>query len=74
MQNRCSKKSRKILEKTPVLEYHFTKAAGLRLANFLKKYFSTGVFLLVLRNFLEYLFYRTLRDDCLGNTIQISLH
>ena len=35
--NRCSKKSRKILEKTPVLESLLNKAAGLWLRNFFKK-------------------------------------
>ena len=34
IQNRCSRKSRKILEKTTMLESLFSKAAGLRFANF----------------------------------------
>ena len=45
MQNRCSKKSRKIHGKTPLLQSIFSKAAGLRHAILLKKHFSTGVFL-----------------------------
>ena len=40
-----------ILEKTPVLESLFNKAAGLRLENFLKRHFRPGVFLLILGNF-----------------------
>ena len=51
MQTKCSKHSRKILEKTPLLESLFNKAAGLRLANFLKRHFSTDVYLLILGNF-----------------------
>ena len=39
-----------------------------------KRHSSTGVFLLLLGNFWKQLFYRTLLDDCLSNTIQISLH
>ena len=45
IQNRCSKKSRKIHGKTPLLESLFNKAAGLMPAILLKRYFSTGVFL-----------------------------
>ena len=45
IQNRCSKKSRKIHGKTPLLESLFNKAAGLRPAILLKRHFSTGVFL-----------------------------
>ena len=43
MQNRCSKKSRKFLDKKTVLESLFYKAAGVRGAKFLKRHFSTGV-------------------------------
>ena len=74
IQNSCSKKSLKTLEKTPVLESPFNRAAGLRLISFLKRQSSAGVFLLTLGNFQGQLFYRTLLDDCLSNTIQISLH
>ena len=45
VKNRCSKKSRKICGKTPLLESLFNKAAGLRPAILLKRRFSTGVFL-----------------------------
>ena len=52
---RCSSKLRKIHGKTPVSQ---PKAY-----NFFKKD-STGVFLWILRHFLEHLFYITLSDDC----------
>ena len=45
IQSRCSKKSREIHRKIPVLKPFFNKAAGLRLATLLKRHFSTGVFL-----------------------------
>ena len=45
IQIKCSKKSRKIDWKTPVLGSLFDKAAGLRLATLSKSHFSTGVFL-----------------------------
>ena len=45
IQNRCSKKYRKIHWKTPFLESLFNKAAGLKPAILLKRHFSTGVFL-----------------------------
>ena len=46
IQSRCSKKSREIHEKIPVLNQFFlNKAAGLILATSLKRHFSTGVFL-----------------------------
>ena len=51
IQNRCSKKSRKIHGKTSLLESLFNKAAGLRHAMLLKRRFSTGVFLWILKNF-----------------------
>ena len=47
IQNRCSKKSRKI----PLLESLFNKAAGLRPAIILRIHFNTGVFLWVSKNF-----------------------
>ena len=50
MQSRCSKKSRKTIEKTSVLESLFNNAAGLRLANVLKRHISAGAFLLILEN------------------------
>ena len=56
IQNRCSKKSRKIHGRTPLLESLFHKAAGLRPAILLKRHFSTGVFLWILKNFWEHLF------------------
>ena len=40
-----------ILEKTPMLESLFNKAAGLKPENFLKRHFRPGVFLLILGNF-----------------------
>ena len=43
--NKCSKTSRKIHGKTPVLKSLFNKAAGLRLTTILKRHFSIGVFL-----------------------------
>ena len=43
VQNRCSKKSRKIHGKAPFLESLFNKAAGLRPAILLKRHVSTGV-------------------------------
>ena len=42
MQNRFSKKSRKIHEKAPVLDSLFNKTAGLRLSNLFKRHFSTS--------------------------------
>ena len=45
IQNRCSKKSRKIHEETPSLESLCNKAVGFRPAILLKRHFSTGVFL-----------------------------
>ena len=43
IKNRCSKKSRKIHGKIPLLESLFNKAAGLRPVISLKRHFSTGV-------------------------------
>ena len=75
MQSRCSKKSRKIHGKMPVLKSLFNKAVDLRLATLLKRHFSTGVSCeWILKYFLEHLFYKTPLDDCLSNTIQILLH
>ena len=51
IQNRCSKKSRKTHGKTPFLESHFNKTAGLRPAILLKRHFGTGAFLRILKNF-----------------------
>ena len=42
----------------------FNKVAGLRFATLLKKDPCTGVFLWILRNFQEHLFYRTPLDYC----------
>ena len=50
IQNRCSKKSRIIHWKTPVLESLFNKAAGPRSETLLKRHFSTGVFLGILKS------------------------
>ena len=44
-------KMSQILEKTPMLESLFNKAAGLKPENFLKRHFRPGVFLLILGNF-----------------------
>ena len=63
MQNRCSKRSRKIHGKTLMPESLFNKAAGLRPAILSKRHFSTGVFLSILKNFLEHLFYGTPLDN-----------
>ena len=49
--NRCSKRSCKIHWNTPVLESLFNKAAGLRPATLLKRHFSTGAFLWILKSF-----------------------
>ena len=68
IQNRCSKKYRKIHWKTPFLESLFNKAAGLKPAILLKRHFSTGVFLWILKIFWEHLFYRTPLDECWSNT------
>ena len=51
IQNRCSKNYRKIHGKIPLLESLFNKAAGLRPVILLKRHFSTGVFLWILKNF-----------------------
>ena len=51
IQNRCSKNYRKIRGKIPLLESLFNKAAGLRPVILLKRHFSTGVFLWILKNF-----------------------
>ena len=59
IQNRCSKKSRKLHGKTPLMESLFNKAAGLRSVILLKRHFSTGVSLWILKNFQEHPFYRT---------------
>ena len=45
IQNRCSKKSRKIHGKTSLLEPLFDKAAGLRPAILLKRHFSPAILL-----------------------------
>ena len=74
IQNRCSKKYRKIHGKTPMLESLFNKVAGLRPATLLKKHFSTGVLLSILGNFYIHVFYRVPLNDCLNNNVQISLH
>ena len=74
MQSRCYKKSHKIHWKIPVLKSFFDKAAGLRLAILLKRRFSTGALLGIFKNFLVHFFYRTPLDDCLSNTVQITLH
>ena len=42
----------------------FNKVAGLRAATLLKRGSGRGVFLLILRNFQEHLFYRIPLDDC----------
>ena len=65
IQNRCSKISRKIHGKTPVLESLFDRAAGLRPVTLLKRHFSTCVFLWILKDFQERSFYRTPLDNCL---------
>ena len=74
IQSRCSKKSRKIHGEILVLKSLFNKAAGIRLATLLKSYFSTGVFLWILKLFPEHLFYREPLCGCLSNTVQILLH
>ena len=68
IQNRCSKISRKIHGKTPVLESLFDRAAGLLPVTLFKRHFSTCVFLWILKNFQERFFYRTPLDDCLTLT------
>ena len=45
IQNRCSKKSRKLHEKTTLMESLLNTAAGLRPAILLKRHFNTGAFL-----------------------------
>ena len=74
MQSRCSKKSCKTHGKMLVLKSLFNKTVDLRLAILLNWHFSRGVFLWILKNILEQLFYRTPLDDCLSNTVQILLH
>ena len=59
IQNRCSKKSRKLHGKIPLMESLFNKAAGLRSVILLKRHFSTGVSLWILKNFQEHPFYIT---------------
>ena len=51
IQNRCSEKSRKSHGKTNSLESLCNKAADLRPAILLKRHFSTGVFMRILKNF-----------------------
>ena len=48
-QTSCFQKFRNIHSKTPVLESLFNKVATLLLVTLLKKYSSTGVFLLILK-------------------------
>ena len=73
-QNRCSKNSSKIHGKMLLPASLFNKAAGLRPSFLLKRHFSTGVFLWIMKKFQEHLFYRTPLDDCFSNTVQILLH
>ena len=42
-----------------MLESHFIKVTGIRVCSFIKKGTNTGVFLWLLQNFQEHLFYRT---------------
>ena len=51
IQNRCSKNYHKIHGKIPLLESLFNKVAGLSPVILLKRHFSTGVFLWILKNF-----------------------
>ena len=77
IQNRCSKNSRKFHGKMPLPASLFNKAAGLRPSILLKRHFSTGVFLWIIKKFQEHLFYRTpflQNTDCLSNTLQIFFH
>ena len=69
---RCSWTFCKIHRKTPVPESLFNKVPGLRPTTLLKKDSSTGVFLRILRDFLEHLFYRTPLVDCFYSFILLS--
>ena len=42
----------------------FNKIAGVQACNFVKKDFNTGVFLWILRNFPEHIFWKTLSNGC----------
>ena len=71
---RCSGKFSKIHRKTPVAEPLFLEAC-----NFIEKEtLAQGVFLRILLNFPEHLFYRTPPDDCFwsseGNTLINIFH
>ena len=61
---RCSYKFRKIHRKTPVPESPFLIKLQVRPTTLLKKDTGTGVFLWILRNFKEHLFYKTPPGDC----------
>ena len=51
----------------------FNKVAGWKPATLLKKDFGIGVFLWILRNFLEHLFYRTPLENCF-RSFEVSLN
>ena len=65
----CFLKFRNIHRKTPVLESFLNKVAGLeaypfRLATLLKRDSNTGIFLWILKSFLEQLFWKTSANRC----------
>ena len=60
---RCPEKFRKFHRKTPVLESHFKKAAGLNPATLLKRDSNAGLLLWNLWNFKERLFWKISVND-----------
>ena len=68
----CSINFCKIHRETPVLKSLFNKVAGLRPATSWKRDSDTGVFLWILRNFLEHLFWSISANDCFCSMVSCS--
>ena len=77
LRNRCSAKLRNFLRKTPVLGSLFNKLAGpkaWRSATLLKRDFNSDIFVWILRNSEEQLFYRTPPVVASGMSVEVGCH